>query len=87
MLRIARVWPGDGLTVHVTLTDGTDREIDVSQYMWGPVFEPIAEDRSLFEQVFVDRVSKTIAWPGGADIDPDVLLGSATTAPASALAE
>jgi hypothetical protein len=61
--------------VHVHLTDGTERDLDLSPYLWGPVFEPIAADRALFEQVYVDEISKTLTWPNGADIDPDVLVG------------
>lgn len=82
MLRITAVQPLPGLRVHVALTDGTERDLDLTPYLWGPVFEPLLEDRALFEQVFVDPVSKTIAWPNGADIDPDVLVGGETPATA-----
>ena len=75
MLRITAVQPLPGLRVHVTLTDGSEHDLDLTPYLWGPVFEPLLEDRELFEQVFVDPVSKTIAWPNDADIDPDVLVG------------
>jgi hypothetical protein len=75
MLRITAVTPLAGLRVHVALTDGTERDLDLTPYLWGPVFEPILADRELFEQVYVDPVSKTIAWPNGADIDADVLVG------------
>jgi len=86
MLRITTVQPLSGLRVHVTLTDGTERDLDLTPYLWGPVFEPLVADRALFEQVFVDPVSKTITWPNGADIDPDVLVGGeqpAATGPRS----
>jgi len=82
MLRITAVEPLAGHWVHVQLTDGTERDIDLGPYLWGPVFESISTDRSLFEQVYVDEVSKTLAWPNGADIDPDVLVGGEV--PASA---
>ena len=76
MLRITTVEPLAGQWVHVHLTDGTERDLDLSPYLWGPVFEEIAADRTLFEQVYVDEISKTLTWPNGADIDPDVLVGS-----------
>lgn len=86
MLRITAVQPLPGLRVHITLTDGSERDLDLTPYLWGPVFEPLLTNRELFEQVFVDPVSKTIAWPNGADIDPDVLIGGekpAVTRPSS----
>ncbi len=78
--RITEVRPLEGYSVHVHLTDGSERDIDLTRFLWGPVFAPITEDRSFFEQVFVDPVSRTVAWPNGADIDPDVLLGEAEPA-------
>jgi hypothetical protein len=80
MRRIVSVTPMPGLSVHVRLTDQSERDIDLTPYLWGPVFEPLLADRALFEAVFVDPVSKTIAWPNGADLDPDVLLGDAEPA-------
>jgi hypothetical protein len=38
----------------------------------GPVFEPL-RDPAQFAGVYVDPETRTIAWPTGADIDPDVL--------------
>ena len=32
-------------------------------------------DDAIFPQVAVDPVSKTLAWPNGIDLDPDVLSG------------
>jgi len=80
MRRIASVKPLPGLAVHVRLTDGTERDIDLTPFLWGPAFESLLTDRQLFEAVFVDPVSRTIAWPNGADLDPDVLVGDAESA-------
>jgi hypothetical protein len=82
MRRIVRVRPLPGLAVQDRLTDDTVRTIDLTPFLWGQVFETIASDRALFEQMYVDQISRTITWPNGADIDPDVLLGEA--APATA---
>jgi len=38
----------------------------------GPVFEPILSDEAMFRRVRLRR--GTIVWPGGMDIDPDVLI-------------
>jgi hypothetical protein len=74
MRRITAVEPLDGFVLRLDLTDGSTVEVDVAPYLWGPVFEPVRTDRSFFEQVAVDPVSKTVCWPNGADIDPDVLV-------------
>lgn len=76
-LRITTVTPKTGLVVHCRLTDGSELDIDLTPFLWGPVFEEIVGDRDLFERVTVDPVARTLTWPNGADIDPDVLLGFA----------
>ena len=63
----------DGLRVRVVFTDGSERFLDLDQYLRGPLFEPIRRSRTLFASVYVDPDSETLTWPNGADIDPDVL--------------
>jgi len=62
-----------GFNVHVTFTDGTERDIDLGPYLWGPVFEPIRNDHKLFTSVFVDPIGQTLAWPNEVDIAPEAL--------------
>ena len=76
LLRILSVTPSADYTVMVTLTDGTTRSIDLESHLVGGVLTPLRESRELFLQVFVDPISGTLAWPGGLDLDPDVLLGT-----------
>lgn len=71
-VRVRAVKPLTGFTVQVTFTDGTQREINLDKYLYGPAFEPIRTDPAMFRRVFVGD-GKTLAWPTGADIDPDVL--------------
>ena len=52
--------------------DGASGELDVSESLWGPVFE-IARTAEGFEQVSIDPEGHTVSWPGGADLAPDVL--------------
>ena len=63
--RIVRLW----------FSDGSDRLVDLAPLLWGPAFEEIASDDDLFGAVRVDPGTGTIAWPNGADLDPDVLHG------------
>ena len=70
LVRVQNVEPRDGFIVDVDFTDGSRREINLAPYLKGPIFEPIRSDPSLFRSMRVEE--GTIAWPNGADIDPDV---------------
>lgn len=63
--RVVRLW----------FSDGTERVVDLAPFLWGPAFARLAKDDDLFAQVKVDSETGTIAWPNGADLDPDVLHG------------
>jgi hypothetical protein len=80
VVRVIEVQPLDAFRVRVEFTDHSARVIDLTPYLRGPIFEPIRNDRRLFERVRVDRELGTIVWPNGADIDPDVLAGLAPPA-------
>ncbi len=73
MVRISSVEPLEGYTVRLGFTDGTVKELDLSMYLRGPIFEPIRNDLRVFRSVRVDPELETIVWDNGADIDPDVL--------------
>jgi hypothetical protein len=47
---------------------------------WEGVFEPL-RDPARFAQVQVNVELGTVVWPGGADIDPDVLYSTITGIP------
>lgn len=64
-----------GRTVHLWFSDGSERIVDLTSFLWGPVFEEIAADDEVFRRVRVDPDAGTIVWPNGADLDPDVLHG------------
>jgi hypothetical protein len=61
--------------VRLRFSDGIEREVDLSRFLWGPVFERIAVDDAEFRRVRVDPEIGTICWPNGADLDPYVLHG------------
>ena len=64
----------------LTLADGRTTQYDVAPMLWGPVFEPLKNDRALFDAVAVDPIAHTIGWPNGADIAPEELLAEITLA-------
>ena len=63
----------EGFEVEIAFTDGSVRRVDLAPLLHGPVFEPLIRDPALFRAVRVDPVGKTLTWPNGADLDPDVL--------------
>jgi Protein of unknown function (DUF2442) len=71
LVRVQSVEPGEGYTAVVHFTDGSCRVINLAPYLRGPIFEPILNNPALFRAMLVEE--GTIAWPNGADIDPDVL--------------
>jgi len=72
----------DGYRLHLTFEDGAAGDIDLSNELWGPVFEPL-KNPSLFAQVQVDEVCGTIVWPNGADFAPEWLYEVVTARSAS----
>lgn len=66
--------------VDLTFDDGSIRRVDLAPFLWGEIFAPVLADYDVFSTVRVDPEIGTIAWPNGADIDPDVLHGDALPA-------
>ena len=73
MIRIKSVQALEGFRVRLEFTDGSSGDVDLTNYLWGSVFEPLRRDRKVFESVRVDPELGTIVWANGADMDPDVL--------------
>lgn len=74
MTRVKSVKVLEGFKVELTFTDGTQKALDLSPYLRGPIFEPLRKDPAKFRQVCVDPELGTIVWPNGADVCPDVLI-------------
>jgi hypothetical protein len=58
--------------VWLKFEDGSEGEIDLSNELYGPVFEPL-KDINFFRQVSVNPELGTIVWPNGADLAPEFL--------------
>lgn len=70
-VRVCAATPSSGFKAMVKFDNGTQMEIDLEPYLHGPIFEPIRDNSVLFRSMKIE--GGTIAWPGGCDIDPDVL--------------
>ena len=64
----------------VTFNDGMEDTIDFSEWLAGPIFEPLKEP-GYFKRFFID--GGTVAWPNGADIAPETLYERAKSSKAA----
>jgi len=67
--------------LHLRFEDGVEGVVDLAPHLsFQGIFEPL-RDPAYFAQVRVDADLGTVAWPNGADLDPDVLYGRITGTP------
>jgi len=70
----------DGYRIHLRFNDGVENVVDFSQWLDGPVFEPL-KDLGYFQRFFLD--GGTVAWPSGADVAPETLYEQARSSQAA----
>lgn len=75
-----------GHRVWLRFADGLTGEIDLSNELWGGVFEPL-KDPTEFAKLRVDPALDTIVWPTGADLSPQWLHDQIKAQTKSAAAE
>ena len=71
MWRIVKVKVLPGYRLDVEFADGVSGVVDLSQDLWGPMFEPL-KDSDRFAEVGLDEHG-AICWPNGADLAPDAI--------------
>jgi len=69
-----------GHRICLRFNDGVESTVDFSEWLAGPVFEPLREP-GYFERFFLD--GGTVAWPNGADIAPETLYERARSSQAA----
>jgi uncharacterized protein DUF2442 len=70
-----------GHRIHLRFEDGVHGELDLGKMIrFKGIFAALADERE-FAEVRVDPELGTIVWPGGADLDPDVLYAAVTGKP------
>ena len=62
----------DGYRIRVRFSNGEGGVIDLTDALWGPVFEPL-KDLARFKRFQVSDIFHTIAWDNGADFAPEYL--------------
>jgi hypothetical protein len=67
--------------LHLRFEDGVEGVVDLAPHLsFRGVFEPL-RDPAYSARVRADPELGTVAWPNGADLDPDVLYGRVTGTP------
>jgi len=61
-----------GYTIWLRFRDGTCGEVDLTQALRGPIFEPL-RDVAYFRQFALHPDFHTLVWPNGADLAPEYL--------------
>jgi hypothetical protein len=70
ILHVIRAEHVDGHRVHLWFNDGSDGEVDLSDVLDGPIFEPL-RNPDYFRRF--QLLGHTLAWDNGADFAPDYL--------------
>ena len=71
MQRVTHIEPRHEYHLYVEFDDGLQGEVDLTDRLFGPVFEPL-KDPEVFAQAFLDEFG-VVCWPNGADLAPDGL--------------
>lgn len=77
LIHILEASPLEDRWVRLRFSNGAVKDVDLAPILEpGGVFADIRDDRSVFEQLYVDPETQTVAWPGGVDLDAAVLYGN-----------
>ena len=79
-LHITDARPLHDYVVAVRFDNGERGQADLLPALQGPLFAPLL-DQALFKALCVDPELKTLVWPNGADVCPDVLYSFASGKP------
>ncbi len=72
--QVVRARYRSGYIVSTRFDDGTEKQIDISQWFKGPVFDSL-KDPKFFKKFFIE--GGTLSWPNGVDIAPEALYAAA----------
>jgi hypothetical protein len=72
MYRLDEARHVSGYVIWVRFSDGAEGEIDFTDELGGPMFEPL-KDVEYFRKFVVHPELRTLVWPNGADFSPEFL--------------
>lgn len=72
MLEVVDAKYVDGYRIHVRFNNGEEGVVDLTESLWGPVFEPL-KDPAAFQRFEVSELFHTIIWENGADLAPEYI--------------
>ena len=72
MVRVTEARYVKGHTLWLHFSDGLEGEVDLSDELEGPVFEPL-RDTKVFRSFQLHPELHTVTWPNGADFAPEFL--------------
>jgi hypothetical protein len=72
MLEVTSAEHAGGHRLRLCFNNGHEGTVDLSDALWGPVFEPL-QDVSAFRRFEVSSVLHTIRWANDADLAPEYL--------------
>jgi len=64
-----------GYTLWLRFSDGAQGEVDLTDELYGPIFEPL-RNVDAFREFTVHPELRTLVWPNGADFAPEFLRSS-----------
>jgi len=76
--RVKKVKVLEDFWVLLEFDNGAEKKVNLEPFLHGPIFEPIRQDKTVFQQIHIEH--GTITWLNGANIDPDVLYYDLTPA-------
>jgi len=79
--RVVKIRALPGYRLEVEFADGVHGIVDLSEDLWGPVFEPL-RDPERFAEVGIDEFGAP-CWPNGADLAPDAIYDDLVAAQAA----
>jgi len=73
MIKIDRIRLLDGVKIHFTFSDKTERVIDFTPFIKDDKLSSALKDQSFFKQVKIYENGRGIYWPNDFDFCPDFL--------------
>jgi len=74
--KVVEVRTLEGYRLWVRFADGVSGTVNLSDELWGPMFEPL-KDKAIFSRAVIHPELETVTWPNGADLAPGFLYRAA----------